>query len=235
MRAVLGVGKATALGSLMLASSMAVAGTATNTMTSVASVTDSCDIAAVGLDFGITSLPIPAAGITTTNPNTSVGNAITGNTSNPNAGDDGGSGNDDELALSTPDPATNTLITTLLGTINTAVAGVFVACTTTPTAITVTSGGGGGAYNLPVALATAPSGTFSGKMTGVGGGATGANLMDYTLTFTGTAASTDITGGLLPVTVFTAAYLATGSIPFAQSGTLVPGYYADVATAQVDF
>lgn len=219
----------------MLASSAAFAGSVTNTMTSIASVTDSCDVVAVGIDFGITSLPIPAAGITTTTPNTAAGNLLTSNTANPSAGDDGGSGNDDQLTLSTPDPATNTLITTLLGTLNTTVPGVFVACTTTPTAITVTSGVAGAAYNLPTALATTPSGTFSGKMEGVGGGATAANTMDYTLTFTGMAASTDVTGGLLPVTVFTAAYLATGNIPFAQSGTLVPGYYADSATAQVDF
>jgi len=220
---------------LMLISASASAGSATNTMTSVATVTDSCDIVAVGLDFGVTSLPIPTAGILSTTPNTSAGNAVTGNSVHPNAADDGGAGNDDELTLNTPDAITTGLISTVLGTISTAASGVFVACTSSPTAITVTSGGAGATpYSLPTAIAGTPTGSFAGKLTGVGGGAGGANTLDYTMTFLGTPVSTAIGGGL-PLTLFTAAFLATGTVLGTQSGTVVPGYYADVATAQVDF
>lgn len=223
-----------ALGGVMLASSAALAGTATNTMTSVATVTDACDIAAVGIDFGLTSLPLPAAGITSLNPNTTAGTTTTGNTSNPNAADDGGAGNDDTLSITLGDAATNTLISNELVSIDTTVAGVFVACTTTPTSISVTSANAAGSFALPTSTTTPASGTFNGKMVGIGGGATASNLMDYTLTFVGTPVSTAIAGGL-PLNLFTAEFVATGNIPASQSGTVVPGYYADVATAQVDF
>lgn len=222
-------------GCATLVSAAASAGSATNTMTSVATVHDTCDIVAVGLDFGITALPIPAAGILSTTPNTSAGNTVTGNSVHPNAGDDGGAANDDELTITSPDAITTGLITTVLGAISTAASGVFVACTSTPTAITVTSGGAGATpYSLPTTVGGTPSGTFGGKLTGVGGGAGSSNKMDYTMTFVGTPVSTAIGGGL-PVTLFTAAFLATGRVPGTQSGAVVPGYYADVATTQIDF
>lgn len=227
--------KSAALWGLALASSMASAGTATNTMTSVATVTDACDIVAIGLDFGLTSLPLPAAGVPGTAANTTLGNSSTGNTSNPKAATDGGASNDDELTLTVGDATTTGLISTVLTSISTTAAGVFVACTSSPTAITITSSAAGATtYNLPVTTGTAASGTFNGKMAGVGGGATASNLMSYTMTFTGAPASTAIGGGL-PLNLFTAEFLAVGSIPASQAGTVVPGYYADVATAQVDF
>jgi hypothetical protein len=227
--------RCTLVASAALVSATAAAGTATNTMTSIATVTDACDIVAVGLDFGITSLPLPATGIISATPNTSAGNAVSGNSLHPNAANDGGAGNDDELALSTPDATTTGLIATVLGTISTAASGVFVACTTTPTSISVTSGAAGATpYSLPTTVGGSPSGTFAGKMGGVGGGAGGSNALDYTITFVGTPVSTAIVGGL-PVTIFTAAFLGTGTVPATQGGTVVPGYYADVATAQVDF
>jgi hypothetical protein len=233
MKSINRIGSGFAACGLALASFAALADTATNTMTSVATVTDACDIVAVGLDFGVTSMPIPSAGIISTTPNTSVGNAVTGNTMHPYAADDGGA--DDTLTLNTPDATTTTLISAVLGAISTAASGVFVACTTTPTAITVTSGAGGSTpYSLPTTLGGSPVSSFSGKMSGVGGGAAGSNQLDYTLTFVGAPVSTAIVGGL-PVTLFTAAFVATGMVPAAQSGTIVPGFYADVATAQVDF
>lgn len=218
-----------------VASGAALAGSATNTMTSIATVTDACDIVAIGLDFGITSLPLPATGVISATPNTSAGNAVSGNSLHPNAARDGGAGNDDQLTLSTPDATTTGLIATVLGTISTAASGVFVACTTTPTSISVTSGAAGATpYSLPTAIGGSPSGTFAGKMGGVGGGAGGTNTLNYAITFVGTPVSTAIVGGL-PVTLFTAAFLATGTVPATQTGTVVPGYYADVATAQVNF
>lgn len=220
---------------LAFVSAGAFAGSATNTLTSIATVTDSCDIVAVGLDFGITHMPIAAAGITSTTPNTSAGNSVSGNSVHPNAARDGGVGNDDALSLSMPDATTSTLISTVLSTISTTAPGVFVACTTTPTSITVTSSASGAsAYTLPVTIGGNPSGTFSGKMAGIGGGATSSNLLNYAITFTGAPVSTAIGGGL-PLSLFTATYLATGSVPATQPGTVVPGYYADVATAQVNF
>lgn len=225
------------LGALGIAavSGAASAGSATNTLTSIATVTDSCDIVAVGLDFGITHMPIPAGGITTTTPNTSVGNALSGNSVHPDAADDGGAGNDDELSLSLPDAVTSGLISTALGLVSTASAGVYVACTTTPSSITVTSSAAGATpYSLPVTLGASPSGSFAGKMAGIGGGATSGNELSYTMSFVGVPASTAIGGGL-PLNLFTGAYVATGTVPATQSGTVVPGYYADVATATVNF
>lgn len=217
------------------ASGAASAGSASNTLTSIATVTDSCDIVAVGVDFGITHMPIAAGGITTTTPNTSVGNAVSGNAVHPDAADDGGAGNDDALSLSLPDAITAGLVNTALGTVSTAAAGVFVACTTTPTSISVTSSAAGATpYSLPVTVGGAPAGTFGGKMEGIGGGASSSNELSYTITFAGTPASTAIGGGL-PLNLFTAVYLATGNVPATQPGTVVPGYYADVATAQVNF
>lgn len=227
-RSVVGLGFA-------LASAGASAGSATNTLTSIATVTDSCDIVAVGLDFGITHMPLATGGITSTTPNTTAGNAVSGNSVNPSAADDGGAGNDDALSLSMPDATTSGLINTVLSAITTTAAGVFVACTTTPTSITVTSSASGAsAYSLPVTIGGTPSSTFSGKMAGIGGGASGSNLMNYTITFTGAPVSTAIGGGL-PLNLFTASFLATGNVPATQPGTIVPGYYADVATAQVNF
>lgn len=219
---------------LTLAASAVYADTTTNTMTSVATVTDACDVVAVGVDFGIFRAPIAAAGVISTTPNTSAGNTVSGNSVHPNAGGDGGAGNDDELSLTTPDPVTNGLLSTVLSSISTAASGVFVACTSSPTAITVTSSAAGATpYTLPVALGGVPSGSFAGKMGGVGGGAAASNTLDYTVTFVGSPVSTAV-GGILP-TVFTATFLATGTVPATQTGTVVPGYYADVATAQVDF
>ncbi|HUR41148.1 MAG TPA: hypothetical protein VM240_08250 [Verrucomicrobiae bacterium] len=216
---------------LVLASTGGYAGTSTNTLTSIATVTDACDIVGIGMDFGVTSVPLPAAGLSSiVTPNTSIGNVVTANTSHPLAAADGGA--TDTLALSAPAPS-GTLINTALSAVSTVAPGVYVACTTPPTAITITSAAAGATpYNLPVTLASLPSGTFSGKMSGVGGGATSSNKIDYTMTFVGTPVSTAIAG--LPLGLFIASFLATGAVPGSQ-GSVVPGFYADAATAQVDF
>lgn len=214
---------------IALACTAASAGTVTNNITSIATVTDACDIVGIGVDFGITTVPLPAAGLTSVTPNTSVGNTATGNTAHTNAGADGGT--DDTLALNAPD-ALGTAINTVLAGVSLALPGVYVACTSTPTAISVTSAAGG-SYSLPVTLGGTPTGSFAGKMSGVGGGAAGTNKIDYTLTFVGTPTSTAVAG--LSTGLFIGAFTATGAVPATQSGTVVPGYYSDVATAQVDF
>ena len=219
----------------VLAAGSASAGTETNTLTNIVTVADACDIVAVGVDFGITTAPIAAAGVTSIAPNTTTGNTATANTSHPDAAADGGAGNDDELTITTPVAALNALISPLLSAVATTAPGVYVACTTTPTAISVLSASAGAvAFDLPVTVGGTPSGTYAGKMEGVGGGAAAANTIDYTLTFAGTPTSTALGGGF-SIDLFVGAFLATGTIPGVQTGTVVPGYYTDIATAQVDF
>lgn len=214
----------------MLVAAQANAGSVTNTMTNIVTVADACDIVATGVDFGITTIPMPAAGVPSVLANTATGNAVTGNAGlNPSAGADGGAA--DALDLTTPVAAVNTVINGLLSSINVSVPGVYVVCTTSPTSITLTSGAN--TLSLGTAI-SAFSGTFSSKMTGVGGGASGSNAISYNLTIVGTPVSTAVAG--LPVNVFTAAFVATGLIPASQTGnTIVPGYYSDTATATVNF
>lgn len=223
------VGKTAIASAVALASSIASAGSATNNMTSIATVADACDIVGIGVDFGVTTVPLPAAGLTSVTPNTTIGNASTGNTAHPQKAADGAT--DDTLALSAP-TTIGTAINAALAGVSLALPGVYVACTSAPTAITVSSGSGA-TYTLPVTVGGTPTGSLAGKMSGVGGGAGGTNEMDYTLTFVGSPVSTVVAG--LPAGLFVGAFTATGNVPATQSGTVVPGFYADVATAQVDF
>lgn len=223
-------GKTAIASAIALASSVVSAGTATNNMTSIATVADACDIVGIGVDFGVTTVPLPTAGLTSVTPNTTIGNASTGNTTNPQSAADGGAASD-TLSLTAPG-ALGTAINAVLAGVTLALPGVYVACTSAPTAITVASGSGA-TYSLPVAIGGAPTGSLAGTMSGVGGGATAANEIDYTLTFVGSPVSTAVAG--LPTGLFVGTFTATGNVPAAQSGTVVPGYYADVATAQVDF
>lgn len=211
------------------------ADTLTNTMTNIVTVVDSCDIVAVGVDFGLVGAAIPTAGISSVVANSSAGNLITGNTTHPNAAADGDAGNDDVLTLSTGISALDSAISTVLSTVVGTVPGIYVACTTTPSAITVTSSGAGAtSYSLPTTLSTAPVGTMAGKLTGVGGGAGASNTVDYTMVYAGAPVSSD-PGNLGLVNLYVAAYTVTGLISATQTGTVVPGFYADAAVAQVDF
>lgn len=217
----------------LVAAGAANAGTATNTMTNIVTVTDVCDIVAIGVDFGITTVPIAASGLVSVNPNTTTGNAVTGNTANPDAAKDGGASNDDVLQLTTPDSTLNTALAPLVSAVSTTAPGIYVACTTTPSSISLLSAAAGAAsYALPVTLGASPTGTYSGTMSGIGGGASSSNQIAYTMTFVGAPTSTVVTG---TVNLFLGSFVATGTIPSAQSGTIVPGYYADVATATVNF
>lgn len=220
------------------------AGSQTNVMNNIVTLADACDIVAIGIDFGVKSAPIPAAGyaaqVTT---NTSTGNTVTGNTAHPKAAadsattGDGTSGNN-ALGLLTGVSALDTAVSTVLSTVIGALPGVYVACTATPTSITlVSSTSGASVYNFPTTLGGLPSGTFSGKMAGVGQGATAANTVDYSITFAGTAVSTTVPGGAalgLP-SLFIAPFTAIGTIPGTQTGTVVPGQYWDGAIATVNF
>lgn len=207
------------------------AGSSAGSMSNYATVADACDVAATGVDFGITTFPLPAAGITSTTANTATGNAITGNTGVSGAGADTG----DSLSVSTSVGAIDLVVNTALSTL-TAVGlgtlpGVYVICTTTPTSITLASGSN--SVNLSVS-AGASTATFTSKMSGTGGSASSANQISYTLTLSGTPVSAGVTG--LPINVFSAAYLATGTISSSQPGnTIVSGSYSDVATATVNF
>lgn len=220
------------------------AGSQTNVMNNIVTLADACDIVAIGIDFGVKSAPIPAAGYAAqVLANTTVGNTVTGNTSHPKAAadsastGDGTSGNN-ALGLVTGVSALDTAVSTVLSTVVGALPGVYVACTTTPTSITlVSSGSGSTPFNFPTTLGAVPSGTFTGKMAGVGNGATAANTVDYSITFAGTSVSTAVPGGAalgLP-TLFIAPFTAIGTIPGTQSGTVVPGQYWDGAIATVNF
>jgi len=220
------------------------AGSATNVMNNIVTLADACDIVAIGIDFGVKSAPIPAAGyaaqVTT---NTSTGNAVTGNTAHPNAAadsattGDGTTGNN-SLGLVTGVSALDGAVSTVLSTVIGALPGVYVACTATPTSITLVSAASGATlYNFPVTLGGTPSGTFTGKMAGVGQGATASNTVDYSITFAGTPVSTTVPGGAalgLP-SLFIAPFTAIGAIPGTQTGTVVPGQYWDGAIATVNF
>jgi len=233
-----------AAGTATLAAGVAQAGSATNVMNNIVTLADACDIVAIGIDFGVKSAPIPASGysaVVTTN--TSVGNTVTGNTAHPNAASDSASTGDgttgnNSLSLATGISALDGTVSTVLSTVIGALPGVYVACTATPTSITlVSSASGASAYSFPVSLGSVPSGSFTGKMQGVGQGATASNSVDYSITFAGTPVSTAISGGAalgLP-NIFVAPFTAIGSIPGTQTGTVVPGQYWDGATATVNF
>ncbi len=228
----------------VLGTGAANAGSLTNIMNNIVTLADACDIVAIGIDFGVKSAPIPAAGysgVVTTN--TTSGNAVTGNTPHPYAGadsatsGDGTSGNN-TLSLSTGVGALDAPVSTLLSTVIGALPGVYVACTATPTSITlVSSSSGATAYNFPTAVGGTPSGTFTGKMKGVGNGASASNTIDYSITFAGTPANTTVPGGAalgLP-SLFIAPFTAIGAMSGTQTGSVVPGQYWDGATATVNF
>lgn len=233
----------------VLAAALCVAGSAhagsqTNVMNNIVTLADACDIVAIGIDFGVKSAPIPASGyaaqVTT---NTSTGNAVTGNTAHPKAAadsastGDGTSGNN-SLALLTGVSALDGAVSTVLSTVVGALPGVYVACTATPTSITLVSTASGATlYNFPTTLGALPSGTFSGKMAGVGQGAIASNTVDYNITFAGVAVNTTVPGGgaLGLPSLFIAPFTAIGAIPGTQTGTVVPGQYWDGAIATVNF
>lgn len=207
-------------------------GTASNTMTNIVTIVDACDIAAIGIDFGVQPGTISAdiVGVTA---NTTAGNTITGNTAHPDAAADGGAANDDELSLTTPVAALNGPITTALSTLIGTLPGVFVACTATPTSLVVTGDDADATLDLTTAGAVTPNTDFDSELTPVGGGAEG--TIDYNITFTGVVASVDLGVPGVPA-LFTGVYTAVGTIPAATNTDVkTAGFYSDVATATLTF
>lgn len=210
-------------------SSAAQAATATNVMNNIVTVAQACDIVAIGVDFGIRTVPFSGVTAVVTG-NTSTGNTVTMNSAHPKKQLDGGAGNDDVLSLNVGGVAVPVAIA------DAGLPGVYVACTTTPTGVTLTSAAAGAtAASLPVALGPGAPTTFSGKMAKVD--STGAveaagTPVDYTLTLAAAVVSTPAVAAV--PAIFTGTYLATGAIPDGQA-TVVPGFYWDSATAAVNF
>lgn len=227
------------VGSILVAASMN-ASAVTNTMTNIVTLADACDVAAIGTDFGVLSAPIPAGGVNNViTANTATGNAITGNTAHPDAGADGGAGNDDTLTLNTPIATLNTALAAILDPLTAqalTVPGVYVACTTTPASITLegprVTGGSVSFTTTTTAGSAGP--VVTSIMDGVGGGAVATtNQVNYQLDFTETVVSQDVLG---LVNLFTGVFTSIGSIPGDQTGnTVVAGNYTDVLTATVEF
>ncbi|MED5389686.1 MAG: hypothetical protein VX793_12580 [Pseudomonadota bacterium] len=226
-------------GSILMAASMN-ASAVTNTMTNIVTLADACDVAAIGTDFGVLSAPIPSGGVNNViTANTATGNAVTGNDAHPNAGADGGAGNDDTLELNTPIATLNTALAAILDPLTAqalTVPGVYVACTTTPVSVTLEGPRvTGGSVNFTTTTTAGSQGPIlTSIMDGVGGGAVATtNQVNYELSFTETVVSQDVLG---LVNLFTGVYTSIGSIPGDQTGnTVVAGNYTDVLTATVEF
>jgi len=215
----------------------------TNDMTNIVTIVDSCDVVAIGIDFGIRSGSISTDIIAALaiGSNTTAGNTATGNTGHPDAGKDGGVANDDELSLTTGVGAVDSVITTALGPLLAAIGGpgVYAACTTTPTALTVASvANGKAAANLNVTVtAGTTNNSFSSDLAGLDGDAlTNSGKIDYSITFTETVISTGGTGIPGVPAIYTGLYVGVGTIPAATNADLKPtGHYTDVATATLEF
>lgn len=232
-----GIAAATLLG----AAGAANAASVTNDMTNIVTIIDSCDIVAIGVDFGIRSGSITSDVIASlaVGSNTTTGNTATGNSAHPDAGKDGGATNDDELTLSTGVGVVDGVIATALTNVIAAATGpgVYAACTTTPTKLTVASAANGKApADLPVAAGVVNVDTFNSDLAGVSGPAdTDNGTIDYKLAFAGVVAS--VPGGVPGVpAIYTGLYTAIGTIPAATNTDLKPtGHYTDVATATLEF
>lgn len=228
----------TGVAASILCSGSALAASASNNLTNIVTIQDACDIVAIGIDFGITTAPVPAGGVqgavVTNTGGATAGNAATGH---PDFNKDGAADTnpDDNLTLAIPVTGVNALLDPVLATIVENLPGVYVACTLTPTEITVASVDDATTeIILPTTLPPPAAPVFTSKMKGVGGGAVTANTVDYTMTFAGAAVAPP--GGLpLPIPFFLAAYTAVGAIPETQSGTIVPGFYTDVVKATVEY
>lgn len=194
----------------LLVAAQAGATSITNTMTNTVTVANSCDVVAVGVNFGTITSPT----------------ALTLPVNTANTAADGGSAHDDTLGITTSVSALDTLIAPVLSAINVAVPGVFVACTTPPTSVTL------GATTLSTSVgASAP--VYTGNMTGPGGA-----TIAYRLTMAGVVANTslgtDPLVGVLP-TFFTGVYAVGTSQITGSSGTILPGVYSETVTATVNY
>lgn len=235
-----GIAAATLLG----AAGVANAASVENSMTNIVTIIDSCDVVAIGVDFGIRSGSITSdvTAALIAGSNTTAGNTATGNTAHPDAGKDGGATatpEEDTLTLSTGVGVVDTVISTALTDVLTALTGpgVYAACTTTPTRLFLESQANGKAIaELPVTAGVVNVDTFQSDLAGVDGPAlTDNGKIDYKLAFAGTVAS--VPGGVPGVpAIYTGIYTAIGTIPAATNTDLKPtGHYTDVALATLEF
>jgi len=213
-----------------------VAGTQGNTMTNTVVLHDACDIVAIGVDFGLMSVPVQATNVVTAN--TTVGNLVTGQSSSahPNKGQDGGGANSDELSLTLGVPDPTGLLGVAINAVDLSSPGVYVLCTLEPSKVTLTSAGG-----ASIDLKAGDT-VFSGTMAKTDNAAV---TIDYNLTFTpsSVAVATTALGALAGVSApFVTAYnMTAGNIPLQSvsssdgSTPLTSGFYVDRATAVVEY
>lgn len=224
---------------LLLPTGSVMAQSVNNTMTNIAEVVDACDIVAIGIDFGEIPASVGASAIV---PSATANTALAAqNANHPDRAADGTAANDDELSIAaTGIGAVDTAVSALLTAINSAVPGIYVACTAAPTSVVLTTATD--SLNFPTtvagAAAFAAANTVGGQMDqvdGAGAIVAGGDDLDYTLTFVGAPATTaDLNAvvALIPA-FYVGIFAATGTIDAGQ--TLATGFYTEVATATVNF
>lgn len=209
-----------------------------NTMTNIVTIVDSCDLVAIGVDFGIRPGSI-TSDIVSVTANTPEGNTVSGNGDHTSAGEDGvnGSDGDDTLSLTTGvgvvDTVINTALATALGQVTGGlIPGVFAACTSTPIGLDVAG------TDLPIDVAGTGTPVNIEDLTLLpdADGANGAaGSITYDLTFVPVVTSTP--GGIPSVpAIYVGIYPVTGTIPAADNtGVITSGYYTDELTATLEF
>lgn len=217
--------------SIGLVSPAIMAATASNNMTNIITIVDSCDIVAIGVDFGVNPGSIETDIVSDT-PNTAAGAGISGNAAHPSSGEDGGAANDDVLELSTGVAAVDGSISDALDDVDATDPGVFVVCTTTPSSLVVD--GAGTDATLDLVSATSTNDQFTSELVPDDENADGATgSIDYRLSFDGQVSNTAVAGVPGIPSIFTGSYTATGTVPAPQQAT--SGYYTDVAVATLTF
>lgn len=187
-----------------------------NTMTNTVSFTATCDISAIGVDFGVNSLPL-LVDDTTFAPNTAVGTAA-------NAALPGGSGNSARGVDGTADDD----LTIAGAAVPQADAGVKVACSSAPASVTIVSGTAGGLASATLPTATGAAVAYSSKMGGLSTPAQ-ATQVNYSFSLTPTVTN------LSPASYLAVYAVSAATIPASTNSSLEAGHYSDVITATVNF
>lgn len=195
-----------------------------DTATDILTVVDSCEIKAVGIDFGIHQAGTNANAITSTTPNTDTanGNTSTGHDTATNSG----AGADTGDFVSLTSLGLPTVLADLVGTAldNISTPGITAGCTATPTSIVVSHTDA--ANTVSLGLETTDVGSTYAlddlKM----------DTYDYDVTYT---AATIVNVAATPLTsaIFVGVYTASGSIDAGQ--TLAEGAYQNVLTATMTY
>lgn len=230
---------------LGVSSSAAFAETSSNSMTNIITLVDACDIIAIGIDFGVhpSSLTSDITGVVTANtdladtsntPDAHPHKDFDGTGADSANADTSGTSGDDVLSLSTG-TALDTVINTAINAAGAtdALPGVYVACTTAPSQLELSSANMAANVDLPVGAGDVGPTNVVSEMDGDGGGAvSGTDSVDYEIDFVSLIISDP--AGLLPV--YTGFHTATGSVIAGdQDGTHPKGYYFDIITAELTF